>query len=60
MAVSRLSARGAMSAAVRTVSPMSQQDHPRHHTFDYVELAAPDLTAAKKFYADAFGWTVTD
>jgi predicted enzyme related to lactoylglutathione lyase len=49
-----------MSAAVRTVSPMSQQVHPRHHTFDYVELAAPDLTAAKQFYADAFGWTFTD
>jgi predicted enzyme related to lactoylglutathione lyase len=33
---------------------------PRHHTFDYVELAAPDLVAAKQFYAGAFGWTFTD
>ena len=31
-----------------------------HHTFDYVELAAPDLAAAKAFYGDAFGWTFTD
>jgi predicted enzyme related to lactoylglutathione lyase len=36
--------------------------HPasRHHTFDYVELAAPDLHAAKAFYGDALGWTFTD
>ena len=27
---------------------------------DYVELAAQDLTAAKKFYADAFGWEFQD
>jgi uncharacterized protein len=32
----------------------------RHHAFDYIELAAPDLAAAKTFYADAFGWTFTD
>jgi predicted enzyme related to lactoylglutathione lyase len=32
----------------------------RHHAFDYVELAAPDITAAKSFYSDAFGWTFTD
>src|SRR4051794_41920858 len=31
-----------------------------HHTFDYVELAAPDLASAKAFYGDAFGWTFTD
>src|SRR3954451_14839688 len=31
-----------------------------HHTFDYVELAAPDLAVAKAFYGDAFGWTFTD
>ncbi len=43
-----------MSARVRTVSDM------RHHTFDYIELAAPDITAAKQFYADAFGWSFTD
>jgi predicted enzyme related to lactoylglutathione lyase len=32
----------------------------RHHTFDYIELAAPDLAAAKTFYAAAFGWEFTD
>ncbi len=29
---------------------------PRHHAIDYVELAAPDLAAAQRFYADVFGW----
>ncbi|HEX4473178.1 MAG TPA: VOC family protein [Nocardioides sp.] len=32
----------------------------RHHSFDYVELAAPDLAAAKAFYGEAFGWSFTD
>jgi predicted enzyme related to lactoylglutathione lyase len=32
----------------------------RHHTFDYVELAAPDIAATKQFYAEAFGWEFTD
>ncbi len=31
-----------------------------HHTIDYVELAAPDLAAAKQFYAEAFGWSFND
>ena len=31
-----------------------------HHTIDYIELAAPDLEAAKRFYAAAFGWALTD
>jgi predicted enzyme related to lactoylglutathione lyase len=35
-------------------------DTHRHHSFDYVELAAPDLAAAKAFYAAALGWTFTD
>jgi uncharacterized protein len=39
---------------------MTRPDAPRHHTFDYVELAAPDLQAATSFYADALGWTFTD
>jgi predicted enzyme related to lactoylglutathione lyase len=39
---------------------MAPSDIQRHHTFDYVELAAPDLAAAKAFYADAFGWSFTD
>jgi len=32
----------------------------RHHTFDYIELAAPDIPAAQRFYAEALGWTFTD
>jgi uncharacterized protein len=32
----------------------------RHHTFDYVELAAPDLPSAQEFYRAAFGWSFTD
>lgn len=31
-----------------------------HHGIDYVELAATDLPAAKRFYEAAFGWTFTD
>jgi predicted enzyme related to lactoylglutathione lyase len=31
-----------------------------HHTLDYIELAAPDVAAAKGFYASAFGWEFTD
>ena len=45
-----------MSAVVRTVSPMAR----RHHRFDYIELAAPDLAASKAFYAAALGWSFTD
>ena len=43
---------------VRTVSGHGR--HARHHSFDYVELAAPDIAAAKQFYTDAFGWTFSD
>ena len=32
----------------------------RHHAIDYIELAAPDLAAAKAFYAAAFGWEFND
>ena len=31
-----------------------------HHTIDYVELAAPDVAAAKAFYSGAFGWQFND
>jgi predicted enzyme related to lactoylglutathione lyase len=31
-----------------------------HHAIDYIELSAPDLDAAKAFYASAFGWSLTD
>jgi predicted enzyme related to lactoylglutathione lyase len=32
----------------------------RHHALDYIELAVDDVAAAKKFYAEAFGWSFTD
>ena len=31
-----------------------------HHAIDYIEFAVRDLLAAKRFYADAFGWSFTD
>lgn len=31
-----------------------------HHAIDYVELAAPDLAASKRFYTEAFGWSFND
>ncbi len=31
-----------------------------HHTISYVELAAADLSATKRFFVTAFGWTFTD
>lgn len=31
-----------------------------HHRIDYVELTVTDLSAAKTFYHDAFGWTFND
>jgi predicted enzyme related to lactoylglutathione lyase len=31
-----------------------------HHTFDYIELAASDLSAATAFYGSAFGWQFND
>ena len=31
-----------------------------HHMIDYVEFTVRDLSAAKRFYADAFGWKFTD
>ncbi|HEU0006007.1 MAG TPA: VOC family protein [Terriglobia bacterium] len=31
-----------------------------HHAIDYIEFTVLDLDAAKRFYADAFGWNFTD
>lgn len=31
-----------------------------HHAIDYIEFTVRDLAAAKRFYADAFGWSFTD
>lgn len=32
----------------------------RHHAIDYIEFAVRDLAAAKRFYAQAFGWEFND
>lgn len=32
----------------------------RHHTLDYIELAAPDLNVSRAFYSTVFGWTFND
>ena len=39
---------------------MSEPQSHRHHAIDYVELTVTDLEAAKRFYADAFGWRFND
>jgi predicted enzyme related to lactoylglutathione lyase len=40
---------------------MAQTENTRtHHTIDYIELAAPDLRAARDFYSAAFGWEFND
>lgn len=31
-----------------------------NHTINYVEFAATDLEAIKRFYTEVFGWTFTD
>jgi uncharacterized protein len=45
----------AMSAQQPQLTPA---DHDRR--IDYIELPATNVVTAKKFYADAFGWTFTD
>jgi uncharacterized protein len=32
----------------------------RHHAISYIEFTVRDLTEAKRFYADAFGWKFND
>jgi uncharacterized protein len=31
-----------------------------HHAIDYIEISVRDVTAAKRFYAAAFGWQFND
>lgn len=33
---------------------------PSHHTVDYIEFPAADLSGAKTFYSAVFGWTFHD
>jgi predicted enzyme related to lactoylglutathione lyase len=39
---------------------MSESAGHTHHAIDYVEFTVTDIDAAKRFYADAFGWRFTD
>lgn len=32
----------------------------QHHAINYIEFSVPDLAEAKRFYAEAFGWTFND
>ena len=32
----------------------------QHHTIDYIEFTVSDMAAARRFYAEAFGWTYND
>ena len=47
------------SVVVLKSAAMTTGSHT-HHGIDYVELAVPDIAAAKQFYAQAFGWSFTD
>ena len=49
----------AMALVMGGCSSTHEMTH-QHHTIDYIEFAATDLPAAKRFYAAAFGWTFTD
>lgn len=41
-------------------APAADPQQAHDQRMDYVEFVAPDLEAAKKFYAAAFGWRFTD
>lgn len=34
----------------------SSQAHHAHHQIDYIELGMRDVSQAKRFYGEAFGW----
>lgn len=38
---------------------MSNPGHP-HHAIDYIEIPVTDLSEAKRFYGEAFGWAFND
>lgn len=39
---------------------MSDQPQFPHHEINYIEIAVPDVAAAKDFYAEVFGWEFND
>ncbi|WP_259347459.1 VOC family protein [Gordonia amicalis] len=46
--------------ATYTVLTTVPDNGHRHHAIDYVELTVTDMTAARRFYGDAFGWDFND
>jgi predicted enzyme related to lactoylglutathione lyase len=38
----------------------SDDMNQQHHTIDYIEFSVSDMTEAKRFYTDAFGWGFND
>jgi len=59
--------RGALALALLGLAacgrPGAAEEAPtmsRNNTIDYVEFAAGDLAAFKRFYGDAFGWSFQD
>ncbi|MDM4719579.1 VOC family protein [Micromonospora sp. WMMA1363] len=39
---------------------MTESAMHRHHAIDYIEFTVTDLTEAKRFYGEAFGWQFND
>ena len=39
---------------------MTQHDAKHDRRIDYIEMAATDIAATKRFYGDLFGWKFTD
>lgn len=39
---------------------MTSSGAHQHHAIDYIELSVTDLTEAKRFYEQAFGWQFND
>src|SRR6185436_2351460 len=55
-----ISARRSCSANPETRTPMASQDPKHDRRIDYIEIAATDIEATKRFYQSVFGWKFTD
>lgn len=54
---------GQISVRTTTAVPPDPREAPMrhvHHSIDYVEIYVGDVSAAKSFYGDAFGWQFND
>lgn len=50
----------ALTATAETNAPAGEPMNQTHHAIDYIEINVIDMTAAKAFYHQAFGWEFTD